>query len=251
MIQSGLSVVNSIVRVSNRKVLTTSRASSWRRPNNCASKHTAGVRAFLCSEGRPGRPCLQMRERLEFSGSVPLQSRNKTGGSRSYRRGAAAVVSAFSPTQVFTVATVLVMPVYTMMLAAPKSKITKMLVAPPTLFVIFAALYLTMLPQVAQVPNLLHGLFVHGTAMPHMGALGELFRHQSVVTLAWVHLLMLDLFQARWVLLDGIKNNLPTTHSVILSFMFGPTGLLSHMLTKNVINRIRSRNPPPNAPLSA
>lgn len=41
-------------------------------------------------------------------------------------------------------------------------------------------------------------------------------------------------FVCRAVLIDGIKCMVKTTHSVLLCFMFGPTGLLSHTLTKAV-----------------
>jgi hypothetical protein len=61
--------------------------------------------------------------------------------------------------------------------------------------------------------------------------------------LAWVHglshavKLVLLRFLVRlllcWaVLIDGIKCMVKTGHSVLLCFMFGPTGLLSHILTK-------------------
>lgn len=36
----------------------------------------------------------------------------------------------------------------------------------------------------------------------------------------------------RGVFLDGVRNGVWTAHSVVLCFMFGPLGLLSHWLTK-------------------
>mmetsp|Transcript_13827 Transcript_13827/g.35529 ORF Transcript_13827/g.35529 Transcript_13827/m.35529 type:complete len:256 (-) Transcript_13827:71-838(-) len=209
-----------------------------------AAALTAGI-----SSARMGIMPTSWRSAMLCSGTA--QMLRVAAGNRPTQYARAIPTQAFSAGPVFSIATVLVMPVYTMMLAAPKSKLTKLMVAPPALFVIFAALYISMLPQVAQIPNLLHGLFVQGTTMPQVTALGELFLHESVVTLAWVHLLMLDLFQARYVLLDGIKNNLPTAHSVVLSFMFGPTGLLSHLVTRHVVNWLRNRGSAPDDPQPA
>lgn len=81
-----------------------------------------------------------------------------------------------------------------------------------------------------------------------MPAFAALFTQPRVVLLAWLHLLTLDLFQAKYagislhppvanpphrgVFLDGVRHGVWTAHSVVLCFMFGPLGLLSHWLTK-------------------
>ena len=36
---------------------------------------------------------------------------------------------------------------------------------------------------------------------------------------------------SRWVYLDGLKRQVPTAHSLVLCFMVGPLGLVSHMAT--------------------
>ena len=41
----------------------------------------------------------------------------------------------------------------------------------------------------------------------------------------------------RHVYLDGLKKQVFTAHSIILCFMFGPTGLLSHMFTNRFAER--------------
>lgn len=45
----------------------------------------------------------------------------------------------------------------------------------------------------------------------------------------------------RSVLQDGMKFLVPTAHSVLLCFMFGPLGVLSHLLTKALMGK-RRRN---------
>lgn len=41
----------------------------------------------------------------------------------------------------------------------------------------------------------------------------------------------------REVWLDGLRHAIPTGHSIILCFMFGPLGMLSHMTTRTVQRR--------------
>lgn len=41
------------------------------------------------------------------------------------------------------------------------------------------------------------------------------------------------------VLLDGLRNAVPTPHSVALCCMFGPLGVLSHLATRWVVTRLR------------
>lgn len=41
----------------------------------------------------------------------------------------------------------------------------------------------------------------------------------------------------RAVMGDGLSCEVPTAHSVLLCFMFGPLGLLSHVLTRWLVRR--------------
>jgi len=43
------------------------------------------------------------------------------------------------------------------------------------------------------------------------------------------------------VLLDGLRNSVPTGHSVALCCMFGPLGVLSHLITRWAVNRARGK----------
>jgi len=52
------------------------------------------------------------------------------------------------------------------------------------------------------------------------------------VASAWIHLLAVDLFAARQVYHDGLKNNIETRHSVSLCLLFCPVGILCHVATK-------------------
>lgn len=50
--------------------------------------------------------------------------------------------------------------------------------------------------------------------------------------------------QHRAVLLDGLRNAVPTGHSVALCCMFGPLGVLSHLLTRTLVPRLRGSKAP-------
>lgn len=47
----------------------------------------------------------------------------------------------------------------------------------------------------------------------------------------WSHVLTWDLFVGRYIWLDGLKRGIFTSHSVLLSNLIGPPGLLLHWLT--------------------
>jgi hypothetical protein len=59
-----------------------------------------------------------------------------------------------------------------------------------------------------------------------------MFASKMTVASAWIHLLAVDLFAARQVYHDGIKNNIETRHSVSLCLLFCPIGIATHVLTK-------------------
>jgi hypothetical protein len=46
----------------------------------------------------------------------------------------------------------------------------------------------------------------------------------------WAHYLTFDLFVGRWILFDSIKNRVFAAHSLVLANLFGPVGLLSHLV---------------------
>ena len=52
----------------------------------------------------------------------------------------------------------------------------------------------------------------------------------------------------RSVFLSGLSERVPTGHSVVLCFMFGPLGVLSHMLTRGASRawQRRRKRPPIN-----
>mmetsp|Transcript_30614 Transcript_30614/g.67800 ORF Transcript_30614/g.67800 Transcript_30614/m.67800 type:complete len:245 (+) Transcript_30614:110-844(+) len=142
-----------------------------------------------------------------------------------------------SPEPLFSFTSALMVPVYGVMIFAPQSKLTRRLVQSPALLLLLGALYTVLLVQAMQA-GLWQTLVSMAQALqvpphtPDMTAVARLFCSPVITALAWVHLLMLDFFQAREVLVDGLVHSVATGHSVALCFLFGPLGLMSHMITR-------------------
>lgn len=171
----------------------------------------------------------------------------------------ASLVSLLSPNAVFAHVSLLMIPAYGCMVFAPRSKLTNQVVLSPYFLPsIMIALYGLLLMQ-AVAGGLLDGggplmtltsttssattassvasSPLQGLAssfLPNSVAIGALFKSPVLTCLAWTHLLLLDFWQAREVLLDGIERSIVTGHSIVLCFLFGPLGLLSHTLTRTL-----------------
>lgn len=79
------------------------------------------------------------------------------------------------------------------------------------------------------------------TPLPSVPAFAALFATPGATAAAWLHLLTLDFVQAAWVARDAAAapasangRRLPVAHSLVLCFMAGPLGLLSHVATRAV-----------------
>lgn len=145
------------------------------------------------------------------------------------------MVQAVSPTVVFDVATVAVMPLYTMMVWFPNRALTRSIMASKTFFKLSSVLYLALLIHYG-VFDLVRTMFLHEgssrTAGWCLSTMADMLKDTRITAITWVHLLLLDLFQARWVYLDALQRNIVSFHSIVLCFMVGPIGLLSHGLMR-------------------
>lgn len=128
---------------------------------------------------------------------------------------AGAAAALLAPAAVFDAATVLVLPIYAAMIAAPRAQLTRRLLGTPAILTLAAALYAALLamwqplPAIAAVVNgalaAARGAVGAGgglgaalqQALPSMPAFAGLFGSPEITALAWVHLVLLDLVQAR------------------------------------------------------
>eukprot|EP01036_Dinobryon_divergens_P029153 gene29152-38216_t len=65
---------------------------------------------------------------------------------------------------------------------------------------------------------------------PQQAMLG-MMTYPNFVSEEWSHVLTWDLFVGRWIWLDGIERKIFTPHSVLLTNLIGPPGLLLHFIT--------------------
>jgi len=165
-----------------------------------------------------------------------------TGGiqpaySRTTRLG---VISFLSSDAFFNIATVGVMPLYTMMIGFPKSQLTKRLIASPIPDLVLSIMYLYLLSQSWEPDTLRLIMNPDNNYLPTLSGIVLLFSRVTTVASAWVHLLAVDLFAAKQVYIDSLACNVPARHSIILCLMCCPVGILAHTLTKIIMQAKRS-----------
>lgn len=175
----------------------------------------------------------------------------------------------------FNAATAFVMPFYSLMLFAPRRRITARLLASPVLLVPLGVLYLVLLVKSWQPDTLSLMFATHNNFMPELSGICRMFNRVGTVSSAWVHLLMADLVVAIKVFSecvavsttppnstsgaaspadgDGTRDDrdaernqtgrqlYPHRLSVTLCFLFGPLGYVSHVLTKILCDWWRRR----------
>ncbi|PNH08787.1 Histone H2A [Tetrabaena socialis] len=152
-----------------------------------------------------------------------------------------AAVFGLSAATIFSATSAVMVPVYALLAFFANTKLTRStLLNSSVLYLGLALLYAATLAAAWQA-GLGAGLAKVAAAVQaaapspaslDLSPLAEMFAQPLVTLLAWVHLLALDVLMAREVALDGIRSGVATTHSVLLCFFFGPTGLLSHALTR-------------------
>lgn len=165
--------------------------------------------------------------------------------------------------QIFGAVSGIMVPVYLLMAFATSSKLTRSaLLTSSALYIGLALLYVGVLVVACQWEGLVGTLGSIASSVYHtcvqvhasnptggmaaaaaaldLSPVARLFADPWVTLLAWVHLLALDVLMAREIALDGLRAGVATGHSVLLCFFFGPTGLLSHAITRLVMGRGRA-----------
>ena len=152
------------------------------------------------------------------------------------------------PETTFAISTACVMPLYALMIAKPRSTRVAAVMESKGTFWILGACYLCVGVRVLHERGRVR--FGATNACRRWGRRdGGAIRHAGERIhgdggdggSAWVHLVALDLFVARFVYLDGAKYSasagdlvapVPVRHSLVLCCMFGPLGLMSHAITR-------------------
>ncbi|XP_058751277.1 protein ABA DEFICIENT 4, chloroplastic-like isoform X2 [Vicia villosa] len=153
----------------------------------------------------------------------------------SYRKPSPVYASLLSGSQIastaFTIGTTAVLPFYTLMVLAPNSDLTKKSMQSNVPYAILGILYAYLL-YLSWTPETVELIFASKYLLPELTSIGKMFSSEMTLASAWIHLLVIDLFAARQVFLDGQENEIETRHSVSLCLFFCPVGILSHVITK-------------------
>ena len=128
-----------------------------------------------------------------------------------------------SPDLLFTIASSAVMPAWLLLVVAPRARVTELVVHTAAVPLLLAALYATVL--VATIGD------AEGDFMSLAGVM-KLFESPWGVLIGWVHYLAFDLFIGAWEVRDAARHGIShalVVPCLILTLMFGPTGLLLYL----------------------
>ena len=139
--------------------------------------------------------------------------------------------------QLFDGANLFVLPFWALMIVLPKWAVTRKVITSPLPFVTLAGLYIYLL-IVAVNPESAQAL-----ANPKLADIARFFADEGAAAVGWVHFLVMDLFVGRYIYLEGQDRGIVTIHSLILGLFFGPVGLLSHLITGAIVNRLKQAPP--------
>ncbi|KAJ7523690.1 hypothetical protein O6H91_18G058400 [Diphasiastrum complanatum] len=143
-------------------------------------------------------------------------------------------------TVLFTFATTLVIPIYTVMILAPHWEWTKKLVESNVPYIVLGGLYVYLLHG-SWTSETLQLIFATKHYLPELSGISKMFLSTLTVASAWVHLLAGDLFIGRHIFLDGLDHDVETRHSLLLCMIVCPIGLISHMVTKAITLLLRDQ----------
>lgn len=152
------------------------------------------------------------------------------------RRDCVSVSHALSPDMLFNTANTAMVVVYGALLACPKTSMVYRIVTSHAVPFALCAGWMAAVGVAAsdfsQVPQVVQQ--VTGALHSGLHAISQVFLEKWFTAIAWLNLLMLDFLMAREIALDAVDRGIVGVHSVILCFMFGPLGYLSHLLTKAI-----------------
>ncbi|KAJ1684913.1 hypothetical protein LUZ63_016303 [Rhynchospora breviuscula] len=159
----------------------------------------------------------------------------------SFRPSASWISTSQIASQAFTWGTVAVLPFYTLMVLAPNTKLTKRMMESSAPYVLLGILYAYLL-YLSWTPETLRCMFASKYWLPELSGIAKMFSNEMTMASAWIHLLAVDLFAARQVFHDGLKNNVETRHSVSLCLLFCPIGIVTHAVTKVLTKPVKHQH---------
>lgn len=135
-----------------------------------------------------------------------------------------------TPSEVFSYAGMITMPMWILMIFLPKWKVTQFLMNYKVVPLVLSLVYAT---------YIIKGILILGGMMDFgsLRSVMQLFTEENAVLAGWVHYLAFDLLIGMWI----IKQNKEVgIHQVLIApcllgtFMFGPIGFLLFMIMKSI-----------------
>ena len=127
------------------------------------------------------------------------------------------------------------LPAWALLLFAPKSTITKQLVHSGVYPVCIGFFYIVCFGAAA-----FWGQAANGFSFFTLEGVAILFDHPNGVLIGWSHFLAFDLFVGAWVARDAQRrdyNHLIVAPMILLSYLYGPIGLIAYMIFRWVRER--------------
>ena len=134
-----------------------------------------------------------------------------------------------TPTEVFTMANTIVLPMWLLMIVLPKWKVTRFLIDFKVIPLALALIYAFYIFQSILIGG--------GMDIGSLDAVMALFTEENAVLAGWVHYLAFDLLVGMWILDENKKmeiHQLLLVPCLIGTFMFGPIGFLLFMSIRGI-----------------
>lgn len=136
-----------------------------------------------------------------------------------------------SPEQLFSLCGTLVLPGWLLLVFLPRWKWTARLVCPVVIPLLLALVYLWL---VATTFGRTPGDF------GSLAGVSQLFQNPRVLLAGWIHYLAFDLFIGSWEVRDAQRvgvHHLLVVPCLVLTFLFGPVGLLLYFALRATLRR--------------
>lgn len=129
----------------------------------------------------------------------------------------------------------LVVPGWALLVFLPRAGVTKAVVHSGLYPVVLGLIYVASLGAA-----ILFGQAAPEANMTSLGGVMALFSHPNGIITGWTHFILFDLFVGAWIARDAQRCAIPHIAAVpclMLTFLFGPVGLLLYMLLRLVMRK--------------
>ena len=133
---------------------------------------------------------------------------------------------------IFNIGNLFVLPFWALMILLPNWGITRKIMESMLPFGVLASFYIYLFI------NSLNPETIAALSSPQLADIARAFANENVMATGWTHYLVMDLFVGRWIYWEGQKKSIWTVHSLLLCLFAGPMGLLSHLITVAICDRI-------------